>query len=385
MNFLSTFKNEAKLIFTNFAIMLTVIGGVVLYSVLYPQPYANQSVSKLSVSVVDHDKSDVSRDLIFNLNATAQIQITRHDLSEGDAKEALQRGDIKGIIIIPNHFKKDLALNKSPTIAVGADSSYFLIFGAVMEGAMKAIFTQIATIKVVSQLKKEVPLASAKDSYLAYSLNVINLFNKDNSYIQYVVPAVFILVLQQTMLIGMGILGGEINERMGRKEEEYFKIASVWQMFLSRFIIFGAIYFILMLFYFGMVFDYYDITRLADIADLLTFGIAFLFASLSFGIFLGSLFRYSEAATPTILFSSLPLVFSAGFVWPLEALPSIIHTLALLVPSTPAIYGFVGLNQLGADFDMIVDSYAILWMQSVVYLTLAFFIFSRKRNFLYKI
>jgi ABC-2 type transport system permease protein len=182
----------------------------------------------------------------------------------------------------------------------------------------------------------------------------------------------------------MGILGGEINERMGRKEEEYFKIAPVWQMFLSRFIIFGAIYFILMLFYFGMVFDYYDITRLADIADLLTFGIAFLSASLSFGIFLGSLFRYSEAATPTILFSSLPLVFSAGFVWPLESLPSVIHYLSLLVPSTPAIYGFVGLNQLGADFDMIVDSYAILWMQSVVYLTLAFFIFSRKRNFSYR-
>jgi ABC-2 type transport system permease protein len=383
MSFLCTFKNEAKFILTNIAIMLTVIGGVVLYSVLYPQPYAKQSVSKLSVSVVDHDKSDMSRDLMFKLNATAQIQITRHDLSDGDAKEALKRGDIKGIIIIPRHFKKDLALNKSPTIAVGADSSYFLIFGAVVEGAMKSIFTQIATIKVAKQLKKDVPLASAKNSYLAYSINVINLFNKGNSYIQYVVPAVFILVLQQTMLIGMGILGGEINERMGRREEEYFKIAPVWQMLLSRFIIFGTIYFILMLYYFGMVFDYYDITRLADISDLLTFGIAFLFASLSFGAFLGSLFRYSEAATPTILFSSLPLVFSAGFVWPLESLPAVMHYASLLVPSTPAIHGFVGLNQLGADFDMIVDSYAILWLQTLAYLSLAYFISVKKRKTFY--
>ena len=383
MSFLSTFRNEAKLILTNFAIMLTIIGGVVLYSVLYPQPYLNQSVSELSVSVVDHDKSDMSRDLIFKLNATAQMVITRQDLSEHDAKEALLKGEIKGIIVIPKNFKKDLALSKSPTIALGADSSYFLIYGAVVEGAMKSILTQSATIKVANLLKKEVPLSSAKDAYAPYTLKVINLFNKGNSYIQYVIPAVFILILQQTMLIGMGILAGEINERMGRREDRYFKVASVWQMFLSRFIIFGSIYFILMLFYFGFIFDYYDVTRLASISDLLTFSIAFLFAALSFGLFLGSLLANSEAATPIVLFSSLPLVFAAGFIWPLESLPAVIHTLSLLAPSTPAIHGFVGLNQLGADFDMIVDSYAILWMQTLVYLTLAYFISLKKRNAFY--
>lgn len=364
--------------------MLTIIGGVLLYAVLYPQPYLKQSVSKLSVSVVDHDKSDVSRDLIFKLNVTAQMVITRHDLSESDAKEALIKGDIKGIIIIPKDFKKDLALKKSPTIAVGADSSYFLIYGAVVEGAMKTILTQSATIKVANLLKKEVPLSSAKDLYAPYTLKVINLFNKDNSYIQYVIPAVFVLILQQIMLIGIGIRSGEINESMGRREEAYFKTAPVWQMFLSRYLIFGSIFFIHMLFYFGFIFDYYEVTRLADISDLLTFGIAFLFASLSFSLFVGSLLANSEAATPTVLFSSLPLVFAAGFIWPLESLPAVIHYLSLLVPSTPAIHGFVGLNQLGASFDMIIDSYAILWMQSIVYLTLAFFIFSRKRNFLYQ-
>jgi ABC-2 type transport system permease protein len=356
-----------------------VIGGVVLYSVLYPQPYANQSVSKLSVTVVDHDKSDVSRDLIFNLNATAQIQITRHDLSDADAKEALKRGDIKGIIIIPNDFKKDLALNKNPSIAVGADSSYFLIFGAVVEGAMKAIFTQSASIKVVNQLKKDVPLASAKDSYLAYSLNVINLFNKDNSYTQYVVPAVFILILQQTMLIGLGILGGGINERMKNREDAYFKTAPVWQLFLSRILIFGSIFFVHMLFYFGYSFELFDVTRLSSIADIITFGIAFIFASLSFGLFLGSLFSSREIATPLVLFSSLPIIFSAGFIWPVEALPTFIYDLGLCIPVIPAIHGFLGLNQMGADFYMVIDDYTLLWVQSIIYIILAALIFSYKR------
>ena len=359
---------------------MTIIGGVILYSFLYPQPYAKKSISELAISVVDYDKSDISRNIIYKLNATAQIDVSRHDFNEKDAKNALINNKVKAIVVIPRHFKRDLALNKSPTIAIGADSSYFLIYGGVLEGSMKSILTQGATIKVANLLKKQVPLPAAKKSYEAYSLNTINLFNKDNSYTQYVIPAVFVLILHQIMLIGLGILGGGINERMRNKEDAYFKDAAIWEMFLARIIIFGSIFFIHMLFYFGYSFEHFEVTRLAKISDLLTFGIMFLFASISFGIFLGSLFGSRESSTPVFLFSSLPLVFSAGFIWPVESLPPFIHYLSLLIPSTPAIHGFLSLNQLGADFYMIIDSYALLCMQAIVYLLLAYFIFSYKRK-----
>ena len=380
MSFTDTFKNEAKLIFTDMAIVLTIIGGVILYSFLYPQPYAKQSVSSLAVSVVDYDKSDVSRDIVFKLNATAQIVVSREDLSEKDAKQALIENKIKAIIVIPAHFKRDLALNKSPTVAVGADSSYFLIYGAVLEGAMKSILTQSASIKVANLLKKQVPISSAKEAYTPYSLNIINLFNKNNSYTQYVIPAVFVLILQQTLLIGLGILGGGVNERMRKKEKGYFNSAPIWQIYLSRIIIFGSIFFLHLLFYFGYSFEHFQITRLAQIPDLLTFSFAFLLAVISFGLFLGSLFNSREIATPVILFSSLPLVFSAGFIWPIESLPPTIHYLSLLIPSTPAIHGFLSLNQMGASFPMVIDSYAILWIQSIVYLVLAVVIFKIRRD-----
>jgi len=383
LNFRDTFKNEVKLIFSDAAIILTIIAGVILYSFLYPQPYANQSVSELSISVVDYDKSDVSRDIVFKLNATPQIQVTQNNMSEQDAKDALIKDEIKAIIIIPKHFKKDLALNKSPTIAVGADSSYFLIYGGVLEAAMKSILTQSATIKVANLLKKQVPLNTAKEAYTPYSLNIINLFNKDNSYTQYVVPAVFILILQQTLLIGLGILGGGINERMRRKEDEYFQTAPFWYMVLSRILIFGSIFFIHILFYFGFSFELFEVTRLANITDLLTFAVAFLLAAISFGIFLGTLFNSREIATPAVLFSSLPLIFSVGFIWPLESIPNSIHYLSLLVPSTPAIHGFLGLNQMGASFDMIIENYTILWVQTLVYLSLSTLIFIKRRRTFY--
>ncbi len=373
MNLFNVFLREVRTIFSDIAIVLTIFVGVILYSFLYPQPYASQSISTLPISVVDLDTSDVSKDITFKLNATPQINVTRVDLSERDAKEAMLKNEITAIIVIPPYFKRDLALRKSPTIAIGADSSYFLIYGGVLEGAMKSILTESATIKVGELLKRGTPMSGAKESYTPYSLNIMNLFNTQNSYTQYVIPAVFIIILQQTMLIGLGILGGGVNERRERG-------GKTWMVMLSRVLIFASIFFIHMFFYFGFSFEYFGVTHLASMYDLITFGLPFILATAFFGIFLGSLFSSREIATPVILFSSLPLVFSAGFVWPLEAVPELIRVVSNLVPSTPAINGFLKLNQMGAEFSMVLPQYSILWIQAVIYMFLGYYFINKKRK-----
>ncbi len=373
MSFVEVFKDEAKKIFTDIAVVLTIIGGVILYSFLYPQPYKSQSVSSIAISVVDLDKSDLSRSIVFKLNATPQIDVVQQDMSQKDAKESLVEGRVKAIVVIPPHFKRELALGVTPTIAVGADASYFLIYGAVLEGAMKSVLTQSASIKVANLVKKGTPLGSAKEAYTPYSVNIINLFNPQNSYTQYVIPAVFIIILQQTMLIGLGIVGGGVNERNEHS-------ATPWMVMFSRVIIFGSIFFIHMLFYFGFSFEFFDVTHLASMGDLLTFGVPFLLSTIFLGILLGSLFNSREIATPAILFSSLPLVFSAGFVWPIEALPEYIKVISQLAPSTPAIDGFLKLNQMGADFSMVITEYGMLWVQVVVYAILGYYFINKKRK-----
>ena len=383
MNFLAVFKREFKLIFSDVAIVLTIVGGVILYSFLYPQPYAKQSVSALSVSLVDLDKTTFSREIAFKLDATPQINIIRYDTSSNDAKKALIDGKIKAIIIIPTNFKRDTTLGSSPTIAVGADSSYFLVYGGVLEAAMKSILTQSATLKVSKLLIAGEPLVQAKESYTPYSLSVINLFNKDNSYTQYVVPAVFILILQQTILIGLGILGGGVNER--RKLQTplvptQISRAETLQIMSSRFIIFFALFFMHLLFYFGFSFSLFEVTHIARIGELLNFSLAFLSASIFLGIFLGSLFNSREIATPAVLFSSLPLIFSVGFIWPLEAMPAYVKYFSLIFPSTPAIQGFLGLNQMGASFKMVIPQYTLLWTQAVIYAYLGYHFINRKRK-----
>ena len=236
MSFFEVLKFEFKSIFTNIPIVLTIVGGVILYSFFYPQPYINQVVKTLKVSVVDMDRSDISRKIIFNLKATPKLNVIREDLSMNEAKKALLKGEVKGIILIPNNFKKDLSLLKTPTIFLGADANYFLVYGSVVEGALSGILTTKATIKISNLLLENTPLEIAKKTYNPYTINTINLFNTDMSYTYYVIPAVFILILQQTMLVGLGILGGFFNEY----KKEY--LAPVWMKIGARSIIFFTLF-----------------------------------------------------------------------------------------------------------------------------------------------
>lgn len=373
MSFFETLKFEFKNIFTNIPIVLTIIGGVLLYSFLYPQPYANEIVKTIKISVVDLDKSETSKKLIFSLNATPQLNITRQDASSNDAKIALLEGKVQGIIIIPAHFKRDLALHVSPTIAIGADANYFLIYGSVVEGALMSVLTEAANIKVSNLLLQNTPLSAAKESYTSFSLQVINLFNQNVSYTHYVIPAVFILILQQTMLVGLGILGGFYNER----KEKY--PAPIWMKLSCRVIIFGGLFFTHMLFYLGFVFEFFTIPHIASAYDIIKFGIPFLLSTIFLGTFFGGLLKNQESSTPIVLLTSIPLIFSAGFIWPKEAIPEFITYFSLFFPSTPAMQGFLKLNQMGAEFSEVLVQYSLLWLQAILYLMLSIYVLRSKK------
>ena len=375
MSLYETFMQELKTIFTDSAIVLTIVVGVILYAFLYPQPYLKQSVTALPVSVVDYDRSDLSREIIFMLNSSAQVNVVKHNLSEEAAKEALLQGEVKGIVVIPYNFKKDILLNKHPTIAVGSDASYFLIYGGVLEAVMTSVLTQSVKIKVSNIVKEGKAYQIALKQAMPMKLNIINFFNPNNSYTQYVVPAIFVLILQQIIFIGLGILGGGVNERAYKA---YNYDAPVAFVIFSRIFIFFTLFMIYLLFYCGFVFDFFEIIHLANIGDFLGFSTLFLLASTAFGVLFGALLPNREMATPLVLMSSLVLAFSAGFIWPAEAIPSWIVHIAELLPSGLAITGFLKLNQMGASLEMLHYNMWVLAVQFVLYTAAAYIVLRYK-------
>jgi len=195
-----------------------------------------------------------------------------------------------------------------------------------------------------------------------------------------VVPAVFILILHQTLLIAMGLLGAGQTKNNQAGISCYWLHANAWQLVAVRGFIFTLIYLFLMMFYFGFSFSFYDISRLAAPLDLVILAVPFILATTFLGIIIGQLIPRQELAMTLVLLSSIPLLFSAGFVWPSSMLPAPVYYLAQLIPSTPGIQGFLRLNQMGAELFQIHTLFEQLWGQTFVYGFISWFLLFRRKH-----
>ena len=372
MGLFELIKAELKAILTNPVIVLTVFGGVIFYSFLYPLPYSQQTPQEQEISVINLDNSQLSRQLERMVDATAQVKIVKRAHSIAEAKAQFLNGDVRGILLIPKHFHRDLLLGKSPTLSYSGDASYFLVYGTIVEGLAKAGGTLAAQATVSRLVIDGVPLELAAQQYAQVNLNMKPTFNPSIGYLNYVVPAVFVLILQQTLIMGVGVLGGSEKTSAG-----YWNKHSTFLIIAVRSLLFVAIYYLLALYYFGFSFELYGINKLAFPAVMLALLAPFLLSSTFIGVLLGAILPRRELVTFIVLISSMPLIFSAGFIWPLESVPQPMIWLSNLFPCTPAIQSFLMVNQMGAEFSQILPQWKLLWMQTMAWGVLAYFSYQR--------
>ncbi|MEZ8100954.1 ABC transporter permease [Vibrio bivalvicida] len=372
MSFFALLKAELKALLTNPVVTLTVFGGVVFYSFLYPLPYSHQTPREQKISVVNLDKSQTSYQLERMVDATPQVQVIQRDYTLEDTHQAFLNGEVSGILVIPEHFYKDLMLGKSPTLSYAGDASYFLVYGTIVEGLAQAGGTLAAQTKIAQLLTDGQPLSKATEQYAPTKLNLKPTFNPRIGYVDYVVPAVFVLILQQTLAMAAGLMVGTQKHGTG-----YWSHVSPLKLISARLLVLITVYYLLSMYYFGASFTMHGVNQLAHAIDLLTLLLPFLLASSAIGIWLGAITPRRELVTLVVLISSMPLIFSAGFIWPVEVIPAPMVWLSELFPSTPAIQGFLTLNQMGGSWQNVTVNYTQLWLQSALWLVIAYWFYKK--------
>ncbi len=386
MHWKKLFSCELHSIFSNIPLLVTVFGGVFIYSFLYPLPYINQTPTKQNIAMINLDNSPISRKIARMVNATPQINISEQQFTIEQAKASVIKGDISGFLLIPENFYKDLLLAKSPHLVFAGNAAYFLVYGTIIEGLVRSASTVVAEVKVSKMVMSGENIALAASQYTPIGLNLKPTFNPSLGYINYIVPAVFILILHQTLLIAAGLLtAGQFEQkiqqqRLINRKNYYWLNFPAWQIIVVRSVIMLSIYLLLSCYYFGFSFDYYGISTNANLVELLRLTIPFLLSVIFLGIIIGLLIPRKELATLIVLLTSLPLVFCAGFIWPTTNIPAAINIVAQLFPSTPAINGFLRLNQMGDNFDNLVNIRTHLWLLTGFYGLLAISLLTIKQQ-----
>lgn len=375
--FIPQLKLAFNEVFKDKAVLITVLGGLLFYAALYPQPYLTDLPEQQPVALVDMDRTTASRKLSRWIDASPEVEIRHQVNSVAEARQLLLDGEVRGVITIPDNYMKDSLLGHSPVIGLAGDANYFLVYGTIVAGAAGAVQAVGAELRLLSLLAQGEPVTAAMQHWVPLRLNSRPLFNVSMGYLGYVIPAVFILILHQTLLLASGLVGAGFNEQLhsgllgGQRLSPSMVLA-------SRFVVMFLLYLVMAQFFMGICFQFYGITRVARLTDLLLMISAFTAATTSLGLLIGAILPRRELAAPLVMISSLPLVFSAGFVWPLESIPEPIRTLSTMAPSMPAIQGFLKLNQMGAVFADVSGHWLWLWVLALVFFVGAWLVMRHK-------
>ncbi|MGI2110279.1 ABC transporter permease [Shewanella frigidimarina] len=375
MNFWQLIVAECKAILADKAIVITLFGGVLFYSVLYPLPYLNQVPTEQQVVVVDHDNSSLSRLVTRHADASAKIKILANANSIDQAQAWIDQGKAHGLLVIPANFRRDLLLGKGATLSYGGDASYFLIYSAVAEGLVSAGIDASKQVQLMGLLARGQNPQLAQQAVNSVNINSVPAFNPSLGYTPYVVPGLFLLILHQTLLIGTGILGAGQWRKPG-----YWQQVRPVTLVLARLSVFMMIYALFSSFYLGFCFYWYKVSVVATVVEVGLFMLPFLLATGSLGIYLSSLFNRRELPTQLYLLVSMPILFVSGFVWPIALIPEPLVLASQVIPAVPAIIGMLELNQLGAGWSAVMPKWLQLWGLFAVFVTMAIVAIARKQK-----
>lgn len=355
------------------AALVVLIGSVLIYSFLYPTPYLNKVLKGVSLAVVDLDQSALSRKLTRFIDAHELTDVTKILPDPKQAADQVRAGEISGFVVIPNRFERDLLRGEHVTVGEYADASNLLTYRQLSTGVMAATRTLSGGIEIRRLTAKGTPLSVARFGQGPVVFDMRSLDNVVEGYDAFIVPAVFLLILQQTLLIGIGMHAGGAEEDglTSRVALEKIKGHPAAVAF-GRAGAYVGLYLVHLVYYFGVICPLHGFGGPPKaVLRVLVFCFPFLLAVTFCGMALGRLWRRRETPLQILMFTSIPAAFLAGFAWPVEAIPNWLRIASAGIPSTPGIAGLVRLLRMNAALSDVAWEWGNLWVLAWLYFALA--------------
>ena len=358
----STISDEGVLIFC--------ILVPLLYPLLYSWIYNNEVVRDVPVAVVDLSHSSTSRAFIRAVDATPDVRVAYHCTSMAEARDLNRRQQVRGTLYFPPDFDTRLYRGEQSAVGVYADMSLMLTYKAIYQSSQ----TVATELNSHIQLQQGGGFTQRDDEVAALPLafDEVPIFNVTAGYGNAILPGVLMLILQQTLLLGIGLAAGT-----ARENNRYQDLVPISRHYSGIFrIVLGksSCYFMLYLVmgaYLALVvprlFGFVSLVSWPTLAGLL---VPYILSCIFFGMMLSCLVRHRENVMLLVVFTSVPFLFLTGLSWPQSNIPGIWQGFAYLIPSTFGVRGFLRISSMGATLSDIRVEYQALWIQVFAYLVL---------------
>jgi ABC-2 type transport system permease protein len=163
----------------------------------------NQGVVRdVSVTVVDLDKSAMSRQITRMIDATSIAKVDNECSSLAEAEELMLQGQTNAIIYIGENLEKELLKFSGPEVLIYISNANILKGGLLKSGILKATSTLNAGIKVQVAMKKGANTQQAISEALPIHLDTHVLFNPYTNYFYFLASILMPVILIVFTLLG---------------------------------------------------------------------------------------------------------------------------------------------------------------------------------------
>lgn len=364
---------ELKLIFSDAGAVLLFVIAMVIYPLLYAVGYEKEVVRDIPVAVVDLDHSSTSRQYSRMADATEQINVVSKPGSLKEAEQLFYDGKVKGVIMIPSAVEKDILSAKQANVSVYCDASYFLLYKQVFSGTSFANATFSAGVEVKRMLAEGKNMAQAIDQQEPLKISIYNLYNPASGYGSFVMPGMILIIMQQTLLIGIGMLGGTIREKniflkMTGKAKHH--LGSVRLVF-GKASAYTIVYLFNTIFALGIMHKWFVYPANGNFWSIITVFIPYILSVSFLGLAVSIFFKERVHSMLFMIFLSPMVVFLSGISWPASAIPPFLYGIAHIFPSTLMIPAYLKIRTAGASVVDIRPELIMLYIQAIIYFILA--------------
>lgn len=358
--------------FHDAGVMLFFFALPTVYPVVYTIIYNPEIVTDMPVVVVDDSRTASSRNLARMVDATQAMEVYDYAPDMAAARDIMNSHNCFGILHIPYDYDKKLGRGEQTVVNFYSEMSLLLRYRSFV-AALTDIQLELGT-HIQAQKISETGMESLGSVAAPVQSESIMLGDPTQGFASFIIPGILILILQQSLILGVTMLAGGAKER--RRANGGIDPMSVdaplsAQMF-GKLMCYLCIYTPMVLYILHIVPLMFSLPQVGSLGQCCLLILPMLIASTFLGYCLSWFVKERESSLLVIVFTSVVFLFLSGLTWPRYAMNGFWRLVGDAVPATWGVEAFVRMNSNGSPLWEQAHQYLMLWVLAAVYFVIAY-------------
>lgn len=371
-NIYRVWKRETWLVFTDPGVLLFFFGLPIAYPIVYTLIYNPEVVREIETVVVDNSRSAESRELVRELSATPTIEVVGYAANMAEARQAWHEKKCYGIVEIPADYAQRIGRGEQAVVSFYNDMSLLLRYRQYLFSLTGVQAEQVMKI-TARRVEQASGLLGTEIGGLPVNTQSHMLGDPSQGFASFIMPGIVVLILQQSMLLGITMIAGTAADRRRRNGgiDPHPYPGGPSAVVLGKSLCYMMVYLPMSYYILEIVPAMFSLPHVGRFVDYMPLIFVMLLASSMLGQCLQVFVRERESSLLFIVYTSVVVLFLSGLTWPRYAFNPFWMAISDLIPATWGVEAFIRIAANGADIADVGRYYWSLWALSGIYFIIA--------------